>query len=305
MTDNKPATPEAVGTLLKARREQLGRSLAEAAQHTRLRKTHLESIESNQFEKLPGQVYVIGFVRVYATYLGLDSDPLLAQLEDVVAKPKTPSLKAVPVSKSPARRVKRSTLGEGWGFFSFGFLGMLLLGGALYFLPELLQDQEQEPVVVAVNPIASEAEPAPVNGTATEEASAVETTAATAEELAGRSAAEIVAAGEEEALLSDPAVPGGAVVNEDPVESTPLPSIPEQGASLRMLALAKSSLIIYVDDRKAHEYKLHDGLDLTWKVSRKARVELAEPGVARFWLGGQEIDLVDRKTFQLQRDFGE
>lgn len=299
MMDNRPATPEDIGTLLKARREQLGRSLTEAALHTRIRKTLLESIESNQFEKLPGQVYVIGFIRVYATYLGLDSDPLLAQLEDVVTKPKALSLKAVPVSKSPSRRSKKSTLGEGWGLFSFGFLGVLLLGAALYFLPELLQDQE--PVVVVVNPIASQPEAAAANSTAAEDGSVVETTAAAAGGLAGRSAEETVTAAQEAARLPDSAVPGDAVVNEEPALSSPLPSIPEQGASLRMLALAESSLIIYVDERKAHEYKLHNGLDLTWKVSRKARVELAEPGVARFWLGGEELDLVDRKTFQLQR----
>ena len=65
-----------IGTQLKDQREKLGYSLQEAAEHTRIRKTYLESIESNNFSDLPGYAYVTGFVKSYALYLGVDNDPL-------------------------------------------------------------------------------------------------------------------------------------------------------------------------------------------------------------------------------------
>ncbi len=67
-----------------------------------------------------------------------------------------------------------------------------------------------------------------------------------------------------------------------------------------MLALAESSLIIYVDDRKSQQYNLHNGLDLTWNIKESVKVELAGSDVARFWLGDQELDLDKLKSFQLQ-----
>jgi hypothetical protein len=83
-------------------------------------------------------------------------------------------------------------------------------------------------------------------------------------------------------------------------DSQNMPVIPSDGASLRMLALADSSLIIEVDERKAEQYKLYDGLDLTWKIKQRVSVEFASSDVARFWLNGQEIDLAGEKSFALK-----
>lgn len=284
------STAADIGTLLKARREQLGRSLAEAALHTRIRETHLEYIENNKFSMLPGQVYVVGFIRVYANYLGLDSDSLLAQFEDAPVKITQPSLRVVPLSKPPLGRARHAKPGKGW-VFALAVLAVLLLGGALYFLPVLITSQEA--VVVAGKQAVAERAPAPLNAAAA--GAAASQTAEEAEASAEDQAARLLTT--DSGADPGPAKGGG--------EHKPLPPIPAQGASLRMLALKKSSLIIYIDERRAHEYQLHDGLDLSWKVTHKARVELAEAGVARFWLGGQELDLVDLKSFQLQQEAGE
>jgi hypothetical protein len=64
--------------------------------------------------------------------------------------------------------------------------------------------------------------------------------------------------------------------------------------------LADSSLIIKVDTRKPQQYKLYDGLDLTWKIKQGVKVEFAASDVARFWLNGQEIELAGYKSFALQ-----
>ncbi len=67
-----------------------------------------------------------------------------------------------------------------------------------------------------------------------------------------------------------------------------------------MLALAKGSLIINVDNRKPHQYELHDGLDITWRIKHKVSVEMNRVDVARFWLDGEELDAGGLDSFMLQ-----
>ena len=39
----------------------------------KIRKDHLEALEEDRLEALPGRTYAVGFVRSYADYLGLDA----------------------------------------------------------------------------------------------------------------------------------------------------------------------------------------------------------------------------------------
>jgi len=100
------------------------------------------------------------------------------------------------------------------------------------------------------------------------------------------------------AAAQDPVSPR-AVAKKQGTENRALPVIPYNGASLRMLALADSSLIIKVDGR-ADQYKLYDGLDLTWQIKQRVNVQLTASDVARFWLNGQEIDMTGYESFELQ-----
>ncbi|MBX3029168.1 MAG: helix-turn-helix domain-containing protein [Chloroflexi bacterium] len=67
------ATPApGVGDLLHAAREKKGVDLYRAERDTKIRARHLAALESGDYAELPGSVYVKGFLRNYATYLGLD-----------------------------------------------------------------------------------------------------------------------------------------------------------------------------------------------------------------------------------------
>jgi cytoskeletal protein RodZ len=57
---------ESVGSLLKRHRELHHMSLAEVSRVTRIPVPTLESIESDHFDDLPGEVFVRGFLRSYA-----------------------------------------------------------------------------------------------------------------------------------------------------------------------------------------------------------------------------------------------
>lgn len=63
-----------VGSALQRAREVRGLSLDEAARDTRLRVDQLDALEREDFDVLPGEVYVRASLRTYASYLGLDAD---------------------------------------------------------------------------------------------------------------------------------------------------------------------------------------------------------------------------------------
>lgn len=60
------------GHILRKIREKLGIGLHDIALHTKIRLKYLENIESEQFDSLPPEVYLKGFVADYAKNLSLD-----------------------------------------------------------------------------------------------------------------------------------------------------------------------------------------------------------------------------------------
>jgi cytoskeleton protein RodZ len=71
-----------VGDDLRAARERLGWELAPIAEHLRIRLAFLEAIEEGRAVDLPGNAYAIGFLRSYATALGLDPDEITRRFRE-------------------------------------------------------------------------------------------------------------------------------------------------------------------------------------------------------------------------------
>jgi cytoskeleton protein RodZ len=68
---------EEIGRTLKDRRERLGLTLEEVERSTRIRTNRLQALEAGEFDSLPSEVQVRGFLRNYADYLGLMPDEIL------------------------------------------------------------------------------------------------------------------------------------------------------------------------------------------------------------------------------------
>lgn len=62
------------GADLRAARERLGWALPDVAVMLRIRPAYLEALECGRLSQLPGNVYALGFLRTYATALGLDAE---------------------------------------------------------------------------------------------------------------------------------------------------------------------------------------------------------------------------------------
>ncbi|MGI8909741.1 MAG: helix-turn-helix domain-containing protein [Rubrobacteraceae bacterium] len=65
-----------IGPALRKARIQSGLSLEEVEQATKIRKRYLDGLEREDYDMLPAAVYVQGFLKTYANYLGLDGDAI-------------------------------------------------------------------------------------------------------------------------------------------------------------------------------------------------------------------------------------
>jgi|GEM_PF-5850386 len=63
---------ETIGSLLRETREKLGYTLDQVAMETKIQKRYLIDLETENFEDMPGMVYEKGFLKTYASLLGLD-----------------------------------------------------------------------------------------------------------------------------------------------------------------------------------------------------------------------------------------
>jgi cytoskeletal protein RodZ len=70
-----------VGEVLQERREELGLELDEIGAMLRIKPAYLAALEQGRTRDLPGPTYAIGFVRAYAEFLGLESEPVLARFK--------------------------------------------------------------------------------------------------------------------------------------------------------------------------------------------------------------------------------
>jgi len=70
-----------IGPRLRAAREARNLTVEQAADDTRISLRFLQALEREEFDSLPAPVYVRGFLRSYANYLGLEPQSLLVELE--------------------------------------------------------------------------------------------------------------------------------------------------------------------------------------------------------------------------------
>jgi|YelNatPaOPRAMG01_1025707.scaffolds.fasta_scaffold15734_4 cytoskeletal protein RodZ len=66
-----------LGQRLKERREALGLTIGEVSKETRIKPKFIEALERGDYNSLPGDIFARGFIRNYASFLGLDPEEML------------------------------------------------------------------------------------------------------------------------------------------------------------------------------------------------------------------------------------
>lgn len=91
---------ERVGQQLRTARLARGLSLEQVSKETHIKPHYLEALEADELEKLPSRFQARGFVRVYSSLLGLDSEALLRQFDQPDKPAKTAPPSAAPLATS-------------------------------------------------------------------------------------------------------------------------------------------------------------------------------------------------------------
>lgn len=216
---------EGVGHSLKVVRERRGLALADVSARLRIRRPYLEAIEGGAFGELPGAVYISGFLRQYADFLGLEAEQVLKTYQAEADAPLQRTVLNFPMPR-PEERTPRLWL----------VVGALVLAAIIYALwyrhqetlrfgqdliqavPARLADMVPSPQPIAPAPIPT----APVPVTPAVAAQPAQSPAAPATVPVPVPAATAAAA----AVEASPATPAPAAVAAATVLPVPVPAAP-------------------------------------------------------------------------------
>ena len=70
------------GDTLKKAREERGISIDQVIHETNISRNYIEALESEDFTQFPAEAYLVGFLRNYSDFLGLDSDKLVGMFRN-------------------------------------------------------------------------------------------------------------------------------------------------------------------------------------------------------------------------------
>jgi cytoskeletal protein RodZ len=76
-------TMESIGTKLQNARAQKGVSIEQVVRDTHITKRFIEAMETEDFDSFPGEAYLLGFLRTYATYLGLEGEEVIGLYHNI------------------------------------------------------------------------------------------------------------------------------------------------------------------------------------------------------------------------------
>lgn len=114
---------ETIGQDLRAARLRRGDDLATASKALKIRKDHLEALEEDRLDSLPGRTYAIGFVRSYSEYLGLDAVEAVERFKAEIAGRDEAPKQPVFQESDDGRR-----LPHGWVIIAIVVLGLVFYG---------------------------------------------------------------------------------------------------------------------------------------------------------------------------------
>lgn len=125
-----------IGELIKARRENLGLSIEEVQEKTKIRSKYLRAIEAGDDRIPPGKAYFRVFLKSYAEFLGLDGmefSRAYRELDENNNRYLSPAPTAQDVPKTNhARPRRRSRRKKGMGAVAKLLIALVLLGGMIF-----------------------------------------------------------------------------------------------------------------------------------------------------------------------------
>jgi cytoskeletal protein RodZ len=136
---------DSLGERLRLAREGKGYSLEQVSRDTNIATRYLQALEAEDFSGFPGEPYILGFLRNYSEYLGLDAQEQVSRYRALKIQEQPVPVEQLLRSPVPVRKIVLSILIP---------LVVLGLGGGGYFFYTHRPVREQTPAAAAVRPAA-------------------------------------------------------------------------------------------------------------------------------------------------------
>jgi cytoskeleton protein RodZ len=269
-----------LGRLLREARTARELSLADVESVTRIRQKYLEALESGDFASLPRGAVARGFLRTYATFLGLDADEMLNRYgkesgdagdEVAIAEPGKPRL----VDYRPLEvTLSEPVSGPSWWPWVVAALVVIAAGALIW---SLVSRNELSRFLTAFGP-ASVAAP---SGTATQTATAWVVTATL------QPAREIVppTPTSDLLLLPTPTVPSTITPTPRPTET---PEVVTQ-INMQMRITQRAWVRVTVDGELVQEGTLESGDVKDYQAEQSITIRTGNGGGVSLTLNDEEL----------------
>lgn len=242
---------QTAGSRLRSAREQKGLRLEDAARVTRISKGYLAALEEDNYTRLPSDVYAKGFLRLYATFLGLDEQDVLNlyphESSGAVTRlePEVGAIESEAAGTSSRTRMRRN--------WYLAAVCAVLAAGILFFRVSGGKPERKADPSVSLPPLMN------LNSSSPQPRISV--------------------------------VPGQKIVETVPPEikeTPPRPSVsPEKGIVLKMKALEDGFLVVTIDDMISQQYDLKAGDVIEWKAEKVFSLDLDNAGGVEAELNGK------------------
>ncbi|HJS95205.1 MAG TPA: RodZ domain-containing protein [Solirubrobacteraceae bacterium] len=141
-----------IGTTLREARIRARIDISEVEARTKIRAKYLRAIENEEWDLLPGPVYVKSFLRTYGDFLGVDSRLLVDEYKRRYERPADQDLRPISsLGRERERRRRRPRLGP----VGVIVLALLAVAGALYVVGVVLGGSSTTTTSTPSGPVAS------------------------------------------------------------------------------------------------------------------------------------------------------
>ncbi|HEX9777557.1 MAG TPA: helix-turn-helix domain-containing protein [Geopsychrobacteraceae bacterium] len=265
------------GEYLRRQRQIKGLSLQDVAARTKITLSCLQALENGQYERLPAETYLKGFLVSYAEALGV---PASGVLELYRADRPAPTQT---VAEPPKPALHGSASGSACAWKPMVAILLLLaavVGCGLWWLAaadELSPADAADAAVLldaAAEQTAELSGPTPLPATEPELPSGAETV------VAQRGPASAAALAPDAAMTAEP-------LHEPP----PAPVVPalDLPAVLSLQALEPVAVAVSVDDRPVRTYTLQAGSLLRWRIQTAVELRVDPPAAVQLRLDAVEV----------------
>ena len=258
--------PCGIGVWLEERRSECGWTLDDLAQKTRIRRDYLQALETENFGLIPGEAYLLGFLRLYATALGLCPSEALERYRGcappAAAEPPDLAPAQYPLHAARSSRSLRRPL----------VAGLVVAACSLALALVLARSEVGRGWLAALH---------------LSETGSADAQTQTPQAIPSPEAGSVVAAGP---TAFPPAVTGAAAAAPaGNSEAKTVWALPAAGGVLKAEILSPCRLTVAIDSRPPQNYRFLAGAVIKWPVKNSLQLTMVESGRLRCWLDGHPL----------------